>query len=76
MNTIEPFFPNCSILFENWANAELAQSHHTRATFLTFVIRGELHGDERIEIFCAFGKKFIPPPVLQYQLIEKTCKIG
>ncbi len=40
----------------------------------TFVIRGELHGDERIEIFRAFGKKFIPTPVLQYQLIEEEAQ--
>ena len=37
----------------------------------TFVIRGELHGDERIEIFRALCEKVIPTPVLQYQLIEE-----
>jgi hypothetical protein len=44
----------------------------TRIT--TFVIRGELHGDERIEIFCASGEKFIPTPVLQSQLIEEEAQ--
>jgi len=38
----------------------------------TFVIRGELHGNERIEIFRAFGEKIIPTPVLQSQVIEEA----
>lgn len=40
----------------------------------TFVIGRELHGDERIEIFRAFGEKFIPAPVLRYQLIEEEAQ--